>query len=125
LLIKNQDNYLYYGCVRHLPKGEYWKRVLLEGEMKKETYQNGAYWLTASGWLIWCLAQEEPKAAAKVFTQCLSWSMDNGFYECINVDYTKLDKYVVSGTNLFGALKRLLRENNAAFISETERLFTR
>jgi hypothetical protein len=122
--IKNQDRYLYNGFVRHLPKGEYWNRVLLEGSMEKETYQNGAYWLTASGWLIWCLAQQDPRAAAKAFTQCLSWSIDNGFYECINLDYKKLNNYVVSGTNLFGALKRLLQENNTAFISETEGLFT-
>jgi hypothetical protein len=121
--LKNQDRYLYNGYVRHLPKGEYWERVLVENAMEKETYQNGAYWITASGWIIWCMAQRDPEASARVFTKCLSWSLDNGFYECINVNYKKLNNYVVSATNLLGSVKRLLQENNISFIRETERLF--
>lgn len=32
------------------PDGEYWDRLLIE--ILPEEYQNGAYWATASGWVI-------------------------------------------------------------------------
>ena len=41
-LEKNYDACVYRGQVRHLLKGQYWERLLIDVE--PETYQNGAYW---------------------------------------------------------------------------------
>ena len=44
------DRYVWHGQVRHLLKGEYWDRQLTP--VPRERYQNGAYWATASGWVL-------------------------------------------------------------------------
>ena len=42
----------------------YWQRLLID--VPRETYQNGAYWATATGWIAWCLHRTDPAAAAAV-----------------------------------------------------------
>jgi hypothetical protein len=121
-LTDNISEYVFKGQIRHLPKGQYWQRVLIENEMEKETYQNGAYWAAASGWVIWCLAQDNLPLAAKVFSDCFTDCLQNGFYECVNVNYTKLNNYVVSGTNLLGCALRLKQEGNIGFFAEVNKL---
>jgi hypothetical protein len=121
-LADNISEYVFKGQIRHLPRGQYWQRILIENEMEKDTYQNGAYWATASGWVTWCLAQDNPLLAAKVFSDCLTECLQNGFYECVNVHYTKLDNYSVSGTNLLGCVLRLKQEGNAGFFAEVNKL---
>lgn len=55
------------GQVRHLPKtgafGGYWEQAL----SGPDTYQNGGYWATATGWLIAALAKVDRRAANKLF----------------------------------------------------------
>jgi hypothetical protein len=119
-LTENFESYLYEGQVRHLPKGQYWDRLLIEVPL--ETYQNGAYWATASSWVIWSIAQKKPALAAELFAQGLRYCLKNGFYECVNVDYQKQNYFVASGTNLLGAATRLLRENNTAFLAKMDEL---
>ena len=47
-LRRRVDDYVFEGQIRHLFKGEYWQRLLID--VPRETYQNGAYWATATGW---------------------------------------------------------------------------
>ncbi len=63
-LAKYYYEYVYCGQVRHLLNGEYWQRLLIEVE--RGTYQNGAFWGTASGWVIWCLKQNAPELAEEM-----------------------------------------------------------
>jgi len=49
------------GCVRHLPKGE-WEKCIA----KPDTYQNGGYWGTPSGWYIAAMHRVDPKAAREM-----------------------------------------------------------
>ena len=52
------QDYVWHGQVRHLLRGEYWERLLkTKYPIKRDTYQNGAYWATASGWVLYALAQ--------------------------------------------------------------------
>jgi len=64
------------GQIRHVPTtGDFsdstaWERALT----KKNTYQNGAYWGTATGWVVYAIAQEDWDLAsrlAKEFVQDL------------------------------------------------------
>lgn len=98
-------DYVYRGQVRHLLRGEYWQKTLMPVE--RETYQNGAYWATASGWVITALAQADPALARRMAEDLLADLRDNGIYECVNEGYHKLEHYVVSATNPWGALRRL------------------
>ena len=91
--------------MRHLFNGEYWQRLL--APVEPERYQNGAYWATASGWVIWALAARNQKLAHNVWSDLIADFRANGICECVNEGYRKLPSYVVSATNPLAAARRL------------------
>jgi len=107
-LTENVHRYLWRGQVRHLLKGQYWERLLTS--VPAETYQNGAYWGTASGWIIYAVAQQDSNLASQIFIDLVDDYRFNGTCECINIGYRKLPDYVVSATNPLGAVRRLIQE---------------
>lgn len=107
-LADNYENYMYKGQVRHLLKGEYWEKLLID--IEPQTYHTGAYWATASGWIFWCLAQKDMHLAARAVSDVVTCFKEEGSFECVNVDYYKLPSMVVSATNVYGALIRTVRE---------------
>jgi hypothetical protein len=113
-------NYAWRGQVRHLLQadqrsgdqrsgdqrsGEHWERLLIPVE--PGTYQNGAYWATASGWVLFALAQIDLPLARSMFAELIQDFRENGICECVNVGYRKLEHYVVSAVNPLGALRRV------------------
>ena len=111
-LTSRYDDYVWCGQIRHLPKGEYWQRLLTD--VQPERYMNGAYWATPSGWVLWCLAQRDESLARKHLRDLLDDFRGNGICECINTGYRKVPEYVVSATNVYGAAKRLVAERTRA-----------
>ena len=99
------EAYVWRGQVRHLLRGEHWERLLIPVE--EGAYQNGAYWATASGWVLYALAQIDLALARRMLADLLHDFQENGVCECINVGYRKLEHYVVSAVNPLGALRRL------------------
>ncbi|MHB0877555.1 MAG: MGH1-like glycoside hydrolase domain-containing protein [Anaerolineae bacterium] len=97
--------YAWQGQVRHLPAPEHWQRLL--ADVPPETYQNGAYWATASGWVAWALAASRPDLAQRLLDDLVADFRQHGIFECVNRGYAKLDTYVVSATNPLGVLRRL------------------
>jgi hypothetical protein len=108
-LLAHVMDYTYQGQIRHLPRGEYWQRLLID--VSRETYQNGAYWATATGWVAWCLNRVEPDAAARLLNDAVACFNTDGSYECVNESYRKLPRFVVSATNTLGGLRRILAES--------------
>jgi hypothetical protein len=106
-LSENYDRYVWQGQVRHLVEGEYWERLLVDVE--RERYQNGAYWATASGWVLYALAQTRPDLARRMFSDLIADFKQRGIYECVNRGYRQLETYVASATNPLGAVRRLAR----------------
>ena len=104
-------DYTYQGQIRHLPRREYWQRLLID--VPQETYQNGAYWATATGWVAWCLHRVAPDAAARLLNDAVACFRTDGSYECVNAGYRKLPRFVVSATNTLGGLRRILAESPA------------
>jgi len=49
------------GQIRHLPGGVYWEKA----SCKRDTYQNGAYWATPTGWFVYTLDLVDPELADK------------------------------------------------------------
>ena len=108
-LRRRVDDYVFEGQIRHLFKGEYWQRLLID--VPRETYQNGAYWATATGWIAWCLHRTDPAAAARVLRDVLQYFRQEGSFECVNTGHQKLGSFVVSATNVLGGLRRILAED--------------
>jgi hypothetical protein len=92
------------GQVRHLLEPETWRRLFIP--VPAGEYQNGAYWATASGWLWTALRREHPGLAQRLLEDLCADFAANGVYECVNGEYRKLDSYVVSATNIYGAVSR-------------------
>ncbi len=107
-LCDNYDSYMYKGQVRHLLKGEYWQKLLIE--IEPETYQNGAYWATATGWVLWCIAQKDNALAVRTILEMIAYFKEEGSFECVNEGYQKLPSMVVSATNVYGGLVRTVQE---------------
>ena len=93
------------GQVRHLPKPDHWEKTLYTVE--PETYQNGAYWGTASGWLAFALFEKHPDLSRKIYLDLIADYRANGVFECINTGYSKIINYVVSVTNPLGAIRKI------------------
>lgn len=101
----NHDHYVWRGQVRHLLKGEYWQRLL--APVPPERYQNGAYWATASGWVMWALAKKDPKLTRRMWDDLIADFRSGEICECVNEGYRRLPSYVVSATNPLAAARRL------------------
>jgi hypothetical protein len=100
------DAIVWRGQVRHLRRGEYWEKLLIP--VSPETYQNGAYWATASGWVWDALMQVDVPLAERMWADLLLDFQAEGICECINVGERKLTHYVVSAVNPLGAIARRL-----------------
>lgn len=107
-LEQNFAKYVYKGQIRHLLKPETWEKTLIP--IRPETYQNGAYWGTAAGWVALALYENHPELSRLIFNDLLHYYKSEGIYECVNVDYQKIKHYVVSATNPLGALQKILEK---------------
>ena len=102
-LISNYDEIVEYGQIKHLPKGEYWEETFLPVE--KETYQNGAFWAVPIKWFLCAVSILDKELAVKTLRDLLKYFEKYGIFECVNGEWRKLDSYVASATNTYGACK--------------------
>jgi hypothetical protein len=102
-LAKNYKSYMYAGQVRHLPTPEYWERMFKP--LSKDTYQNGGYWGTASGWVIKALQTVDPKLADSTFNELIN-NYHRGIFEWISPSGSKgPDLYVATILNVWSLVK--------------------
>jgi len=100
-----QDDFIWHGQVRHLLRGQYWQRLLTP--VQPDRYQNGAYWATASGWVLYALAQKSPDRARGRWHDLVADFCAEGVCECVHEGHRQLAGYVVSATNPLAAARRL------------------
>jgi len=108
----NISRMVQHGQVCHLPDGASWDRMLVP--VKPGTYQNGAYWGTGSGWIIYALHKRSPERAGKMFNDLVAYYRRYGIYECVNGEDRKLPHYVASATNPYGIVRDLLDKAGAS-----------
>ncbi|MBD3386571.1 hypothetical protein GF407_16830 [candidate division KSB1 bacterium] len=106
---ENFDSIVLNGQIRHLPGGQYWHKTLIP--VLPDTYQNGAYWGTASGWVAYALQKKYYQKTEILFQDLARNYKENGIYECIHGKYKKEKNYIASIINPFGALKKILNES--------------
>jgi len=103
-LIENYDSVVEMGQIRHLPTGEFWQKTFIPVE--QGTYQNGAFWATATGWFYDTIVDFNKELANKLIVDILQYFEKYGIYECVNGEYKQLDTYVASATNVYGICKK-------------------
>gem|GEM_PF-361994 len=110
-LADNFDQYVYKGQVRHLLEGEYWEHSISwpdNAPIIKDSFQNGAYWGTAAGWVAFALAEQSPHLTKRLFSDLISFYREEGVYECVGQNnYKKALNYGASATLPLLAIKRL------------------
>jgi hypothetical protein len=111
---------VYDGAVRHVPTNlDYsatsaWQQT---GEALN-TYQNGAYWHTPTGWLIEAVYQTNPGLAAEIFAQYVQYLEANDYrlgqgpqapWECFYppTGYTQNGVYMTSVTAAYAVISNL------------------
>ncbi len=104
-LLGHYDGIVESGQVRHLPDGEYWEKTFVP--IPQGQYQNGAYWATPSGWVLYVIYGADPARARQTAADLIDYFKKYDIFECVNGEYRKLENYVASATNPFGVLKRL------------------
>lgn len=107
-LIADKDKIIYEGQLCHSDKP--WEKMFIN--KRKGTYQNGAYWATATIWYVKAIYPYDAKLAEQVFLDAAKFMVNVGTYECVNKNYKKINGYVVSVTNVYGCMKFLERESS-------------
>lgn len=105
LLADRYEDYMWRGQVRHLFKGEYWQRLLTP--VAPDRYQNGAYWATATGWVMQAIHPLNPQLAERTFNELIEDFKTHGVHECIHPEYRQLESYVVSACNPLGSARAI------------------
>ena len=103
-LTAHADSIVCDGQIRHLPAGQGWEKTFVP--VAEGTYQNGAFWATATGWFIDAILPRDGALAQKTFRDALRYFEEQGIFECVNGSYRKLDTYVASACAVYGAAKR-------------------
>ena len=117
-LVQHCEEYLQNGQVRHLCRGQSWDRVH-HYSMPEGIYQNGAYWGTASGWVLSAFLEADRNLAWNTAETLVHDFLERGVYECVNrgflwgghgVEYTKVAHYVASITNPLPVIQEIYDE---------------
>lgn len=90
-----KDNYseiVQDGQIRHLPGGVYWEMCVAN----KDTYQNGAYWATPTGWFVYTLDLVDPELADKTVIDMVNDFRKGGVCEWILGEKRRLPNYLAS-----------------------------
>ncbi len=96
------------GQIRHLPGNTYW-----DVACDKDTYQNGGYWATATGWFVYTLDLIDPTLADKTVIDLVNDFQERGVTEWVLGDHTAVKNYIASAAMpLAGARKMLDRRGN-------------
>lgn len=107
-LIMHAEEITQAGQIRHLPAGEYWEKTFVPVE--PGTYQNGAFWGTATGWFCDAVEPYDRNLAVDTVKAAVTYFKKYGFFECVNGEYRQLDTYVATATNVYAMCQRYLKE---------------
>jgi len=92
-----RDNYsqiVQKGQIRHLPGGVYWERC----GAARDTYQNGGYWATPTGWFVYTLDLVDPKLADQTVVDLVTDFKEHGACEWVFGEKHRLPNYLASAS---------------------------
>ncbi len=97
-----------HGQIRHLPGGVYWERGCA-----KNSYQNGAYWATPTGWFVYALDLVDPALADKTVVDMVRHFQKYGACEWIFGEKRKLPNYLASASLPLAGIRAMLERRAA------------
>ncbi|MHC4540432.1 MAG: glucosidase family protein [Planctomycetota bacterium] len=111
-----RDNYsqiVQKGQIRHLPGGVYWKTC----SAARDTYQNGAYWATSTGWFVYTLDLVDPTLADQTVIDLVTDFKKNGACECVFGEKHRLPNYLASSSLPLAGIRAMIerRKTDTSF----------
>ena len=91
------------GQIRHTPGGVYWQ---VAGP--KDSYQNGAYWATPTGWFVYTLDLAEPELADRTVRDLVEDLRRRDVPEWVFGDHAQLPNYNASASLPLAGIRRML-----------------
>ena len=112
-----RDNYLQIvqkGQIRHLPAGVYWETCVAA----QDTYQNGAYWATPTGWFVYTLDLVDPKLADQTVIDIVTDFKENSACEWLFVEKHRLPNYLASASLPLAGIRAMIERRKIDTSSE-------
>jgi hypothetical protein len=91
------------GQIRHLPGGVYW-----DAACERNTYQNGGYWATATGWFVYTLDLVDPKLADQTVIDMVNDFRQRGVSEWVLGPKLAVMNYLASATMPLAGVGKML-----------------
>lgn len=111
-----RDNYVQIvqeGQIRHLPGGVYWEMC----STALDTYQNGAYWATPTGWFVYTLDIVDPTLANQTIIDLVACCKKNGACEWVFGENHRLPNYLASASLPLAGIRAMIerRKTDVSF----------
>ncbi len=111
-----RDNYsqiVQKGQIRHLPGGIYWETC----GAARDTYQNGAYWATPTGWFVYTLDLVDPTLADQTVIDLVTDFKKNGACEWVFGEKHRLPNYLASASLPLAGIRAMIerRKTDTSF----------
>jgi len=110
-----KDNYsqiVQKGQIRHLPGGVYWEMCVAG----RDTYQNGAYWATPTGWFVYALDIVDPELADQTVIDLVTDFQKGGACEWVLDEKRRLPNYLASASLPLAGIRAMIerRKNDTS-----------
>jgi hypothetical protein len=97
-----------HGQIRHLPGGVYWEQALCN----RDTYQNGAYWATPTGWFVYALDLVDSDLADRTVMDLVRDFQNHGACEWIFGTKRQLPNYLASASLPLAGIRATIERRN-------------
>ena len=101
---ENYSQIVQKGQIRHLPGGVYWEKCAAA----RDTYQNGAFWATPTGWFVYTLDLVDPKLADQTIIDMVNDFKENGACEWLFGEKHKLPNYLASASLPLAGIRAMI-----------------
>jgi hypothetical protein len=105
----NYSQIVHKGQIRHLPGGVYWESC----RATRDTYQNGAYWATPTGWFVYTLDLVDPKLADQTIIDLVADFQKNGACEWVFGEKHRLPNYLASASLPLASIRAMIERRRA------------
>jgi hypothetical protein len=106
-----------HGQIRHLPGGVYW-----EQGCARDSYQNGAYWATPTGWFVYALDRVDPALADRTVIDMVRHFRQYGACEWILGEQRQLPDYLASASLPLAGIRAMLKQRQPLARAKADRL---
>lgn len=100
---ENYARIVHKGQIRHLPGGVYWEKGCT-----RDTYQNGGFWATPTGWFVYTLDLADPALADRTVTDMVQDFQAGGACEWVFETERRLPNYLASASLPLAGIRAMI-----------------